>query len=227
MNIGAALETWHRITFGHKDNVDSNILDLGIKFEKSPLPGDGYLIHIDINESDSIWPELNKLVKDKKAVDIYETFFTDEEIFSSEWVRLVPTFEYGYPQPRNLWNENHINYSDNCPECGKFKQTSNFRLEKEPKLGKNSFFCLYWTYTFFAENQVFNELNANGIVGCVKWDAIIDKYDKPSELVSQINILKTANPGIDQLDKLESVLCSTCKSIKYSLRKLIENFINC
>ncbi len=42
------MEIWHRITFGDIDRVNAAIESLNIKHKTSPLPGGGYLIHIDI-----------------------------------------------------------------------------------------------------------------------------------------------------------------------------------
>jgi hypothetical protein len=211
------LEIWHRITFGHLDRVDSAILDLGLDHKKSPLPGDGYLIHIDIEESNPAWPEVKLLVQKKQSVDICDTFFSNEELLASEWVRLAPTYEHGYPLPKD-WSVNPINYSE-CSTCGKFNQNDPFRMANEPKMGKNNFFCLYWTYTLFADNQVFDELENNKLVGFSRLDLIIDKNNKPSNKVSQVKFLSTAKAGISQLDNLDPLLCSECKTKKYSPHK--------
>lgn len=208
------MEIWHRITFGHLDGADSAIQELGLEYKKSPLPGDGYLIHIDIEESNPAWPEVDLLVQEKKAVDICDTFFSDEEILGSEWVRLVPTYEHGYPLPKD-WSVNPINYSK-CSSCGKFKQNDPFRMSKEPKLGKNNFFCLFWTYTLFADNQVMAELDRSKVVGFSRLDLIIDQNNKPSKLVSQILTQNKTKPGIEQLDKHNPITCSECKTIKHS-----------
>ncbi|MFH0914063.1 MAG: hypothetical protein V1849_02085, partial [Chloroflexota bacterium] len=83
------LEIWHRITFGHRDGVDAVVESLRLKTKRSPLPGGGYLIHIDITEADPKWQQILDLVHEKKALDIYETIFTDSEILSADWARLM------------------------------------------------------------------------------------------------------------------------------------------
>lgn len=110
------MEIWHRITFGRQDGVDSVIESLAIPHKMSPLPGRGYVIHLDINESDPRWPQLAPLVQQKKPVDMVYTIVTKEEIVKAEWVRLVPTFERGYPQPEDGWER--VVYDNECGHCG-------------------------------------------------------------------------------------------------------------
>lgn len=210
------MEIWHRITFGHRDDVDKTIEAMGIKCKKSPLPGGGYLIHIDVNESDPLWPQLDNLVRQKNAVDIFDTVFTPEEILRAEWVRLIPVFQQGYPQPEETWVTNPINYKGHCPECGTFfRQTASFRLEKEPNLGKKDFVSLYWTYALFCTPQVFSKLEARGIRGYEKWDAIIHRTDTPSQKVSQLFIPTVAKPGLVRVEDLKRETCSSCNMTRY------------
>jgi len=209
------MEIWHRITFGHKDYVDTIIEAMDIKYKRSPLPGEGYLIHIDISESNSLWPQLAALVQQKNALDIFDTVFSSEEILNAEWVRLIPVFERGYPQPEDVWSTNPINYKENCPQCGTFRQKSSFRLKKEPNLGKKDFMSLYWTYALFCTPRVLNELEAQGIRGYEVWDAIIHKTDSPSEKVSQLFIPNIASPGLVGVEDLERETCSLCHVTKY------------
>lgn len=205
----------HRITFGHKDGVDAVIEAMDIEYKTSPLPGEGYLIHVDIDESNPVWPQLAGLIRQKDALDIFDTIFTPEEILSAEWVRLVPVFEQGYPQPEEIWATNPINYEDHCPECGTFRQTASFRLKKNPNLGKKDFVSLYWTYALFCTPQVFSELEAQGIRGYQVWDAIIHRSDTPSKKVSQLFIPTIANPGLVRVEDLRRETCSSCNTTKY------------
>lgn len=209
------MEVWHRITFGHKDDVGADLDALHVQIKKTALPGTGYLIHIDINESDSRWPKVAALVREKNAVDICNTIFTSSEILSADWVRLVPVFQQGYPQPEETWVKNPINYEEHCPECGTFRQRASFRLKKEPVLGKNSFMSLYWTYALFCTTEVFSDFEATEIRGYEVWDAIIHKSNMPSEKVSQLFIPTIADPGLVWADDLKADTCPSCNVTKY------------
>ncbi len=101
------------------------------------------------------------------------TTFTREKVLGAEWLRLIPTFKRGYPQPESTWVTNPINYEDACPQCGIFRQTASFRLRKEPCLGKKDFLSLFWTYALFCTGEVLREFERQGIRGYEVWDAII------------------------------------------------------
>jgi hypothetical protein len=205
----------HRITFGHKDGVDATIENMHIEHKKSSLPGGGYLIHIDIDESNPQWSQLAVLVRQKNALDVCDTTFAPKEILSAQWTRLIPVFQQGYPQPEETWVTNPPNYEDHCPECGTFRQTASFRLKKDPNLGKKDFVSLYWTYALFSTPQVFNELESHGIRGYGMWDAIILGSDTPSKKVSQLYIPTIANPGLVRVGDLKRETCSSCNVTKY------------
>ncbi len=205
----------HRITFGHKDNVESSLRNLNIDFTKSDLPGDGYLIHLNIYESNPIWPKLEKIVQMKNALDIYDTEFSDSEILSSEWVRLIPTYEYGYPFPSNKWQLNHPNYATYCPDCGSFKQIKPFTIEKKFDPNKYHFVCLYWTYTLFTNAEVLDTLSSNNIIGFEKWDALIGINKTSSQSIRQMYIPYFLKPGIVFDKGHKSVNCSSCSTQKY------------
>lgn len=209
------MDIWHRVTFSYKDNVDSAFEALNLKYKKNPFPGEGYLIHFDIYESAVVWPQVEALIRQKNALDVFDTIFTPEEILQAEWVRLIPVFEQGYPQPYATWVTNPINYKDHCPACGTFQQATSFRLKKEPHLGKQDFMSLFWTYALFCTPHVFDELEAHGIRGYEKWDAIIHKIALPSQKVSQLYVPTVANPGLVRAEDLKREICSACGFTKY------------
>jgi len=209
------MEIWHRITFGHRDNVDAAIEAMHIQHERSPLPGGGYLIHIDINESDPRWPDIAALVRRKGALDIFDTVFTREEILGADWLRLIPSFEQGYPQPEGTWVTNPINYDSFCRQCGTFRQKTSFRVKKEPSLGKNDFVSLYWTYALFSTTQVLGEFEAQGTRGYEVWPLVIHKTNTPSEEVSQLFIPTIMSPGLMKAEDLKKQTCPECHVTKY------------
>jgi ribosomal protein S27AE len=209
------VEIWHRITFGHRDGVDAEIEAMHIQYKKSPLPGTGYLIHIDVSESDSRWPQLAALVRQKNALDVCNTTFTPAEILSAQWARLVPAFEQGYPQPEATWVRKPVNYEEHCPRCGTFRQAASFRLKKEPVLGKKVFMSLYWTYALFCARVVLIQLEADEIRGYEVWDALIHKTNTPSESLSQLFIPAIAKPGLVRVEDLKRETCPECGMTRY------------
>lgn len=96
------MKIWHRVAFnGDIKHGFSQAIELaGIKYKISPLPHHKVgLIYFDIDESDSAWNEVEELIRKYGASDVYQTTFDNKEILASEWLRLIPTFQQGYPQP--------------------------------------------------------------------------------------------------------------------------------
>lgn len=208
------MEIWHRITFGHRDGVDAVIESLAVKRKRSPLPGGGYLIHLDISESDPCWPQIASLVEEKKPVDMVYTIFSPTEVIEAEWVRLVPTYERGYPQPENGWEE--LAYEGECTKCGAgYRQKAAFRLKKEPRMDRLEFLCLYWTYSVLCVPQVVETLHAHEMQGYDEWKAIIHKTNRPSEVVTQLVFPIVAQPGLAKEDRLQPEACHYCGVTKY------------
>ena len=214
------MEIWHRITYHRLDAVDHILDELGIRYKKSPLPRDSYILTFEIAESDSRWPQVAELLRAKETLNLYDTIFTPEEILSAEWVRLIPIFEQGYPQPEATWVRNPINYEGQCPQCGAgYRQVAPFRLAKEPRLGKHDFLSLYWTYTVFCTPRVLEALRAHAIRGYEVWEALLHKTGQPSRLVSQLVFPHVAGPGLLDEDKLQPETCVQCGLTKYAYHK--------
>ena len=209
------MEIWHRVAFNRRDEVDSIVEGMGIGCEKMPLPGNGYVLIINIRESDAVWPELAALIREKNAFDLVGTVFTTEEILSAEWVRLVPNRQQGYPQPEETWVRNPINYADVCPQCGTHRQVAGFRLKREPKLGKRDFTGLHWTYAVFCTPRVFEAMEANAIRGHEAWPAVIHSTGLPARIVSQLFIPQIAAPALAEDNDLPKQTCPVCHVTKY------------
>jgi ribosomal protein S27AE len=214
------MEIWHRVMFGRGDSVNSALDFLGVKYKKFLLPGEHYVVIFEIAETDHRWPQVTELIREKNAADLFHTVFTPEEILSAEWIRLIPIFEQGYPQPKETWVENPLNYENECPKCGAgFRQKAPFRLAKEPRLGKHDFLCLYWTYTVFCTPKVLEALQAHQIRGYEVWEAIIHRINQPSKVVSQLVFPNVAGPGLADVDKLKPDTCPRCGITKYAYHK--------
>jgi hypothetical protein len=209
------MEIQHRITFGHKDDVDDTIENMGLDYKTSPLPGGGYLIHIDTSESDDRWQEIAALARQKNALDMFDTIFTGEEILTAEWLRLVPVFEQGYPQPQETWTRAHVNYADHCSQCGTYRQVESFRIKKEPNLGKNDFMSLYWTYALFCTPRVVEQLQSHHLEGYEVWDVVLHRREVRSEKVVQLFIPGVADPALVRADDLQREVCPLCHVTKY------------
>ena len=97
------MDIFHRIGINSKkDNEFLSVIEkIGVKFEKLELPGGvSSLIDITFSEFNEHWKVVSELIASYGASDMVETYFSKEEILKAEWLRLVSTFEQGYPQPK-------------------------------------------------------------------------------------------------------------------------------
>ncbi len=218
------MEIWHRVAFNAdvKPNFKLQVDKLGLKYKLSPLPGHILgLVSFEISELDARWVRVYAMIRTEGASDIYNTVFTKPEILSAEWIRLMPTFEQGYPQPEDGWKQ--ATYADDGPKCSQcgagYRQQAPFHLAKEPRLGRHDFMSLYWAYTVFVTPKVLDVLAAQGIRGYERWDALIHRTGQPSQVVSQLLFPVVAEPGLAEEDKLQPETCPQCDLTKYGYHK--------
>jgi hypothetical protein len=210
------MEVWHRISFSKKDNIDDILNSLKIEYKKNALPR-GYTINFDIAESDSHWPQIMALTREKNGFDWYNTIFTKEEILDAEWVRLMPAFEGGYPQPKNYRKFIQSTYEIGCPRCGAGnRQKVPIRLVKEPNLVEHDFMSVFWTYSLFCGQHVLTELQKNRIQGYEIWPVIVNSTNDHSKVISQVLFPNIAQSALSDDDKIDPECCLTCGTPKYA-----------
>lgn len=212
------MEVWHRVGFnvGVHPHFREALDRLQIKYQVLPLPGRAEgVIHFDISESDAHWAEIAEWIRIAQASDMFDTIFTPEEILAAQWLRLVPVFEQGYPQPQGTWVRDPVNYADHCPQCGTYRQVESFRIKKEPNLGKNDFMSLYWTYALFCTPRVVEPLQSHHLEGYEVWDVVLHRREVRSEKVVQLFIPGVADPALVRADDLQREVCPLCHVTKY------------
>ncbi|MBI4303339.1 MAG: hypothetical protein HY665_03240 [Chloroflexi bacterium] len=178
------------------------------------------LVSIKVNECDPRWEQVEHWVEDKKPLRGVETYFDIEEVLSAEWVRLLPGFEQGYPQPAEDMAWRDITLENVCPDCGAgYRQKAPFRLLKEPRMGKYDFLSPTWTYTFLGTPKIIKALGACGLRGYQVWPAMIHRSDTPSKVVSQLVFPHVAGPGLAAEHKLRPETCPSCGITKYAYHR--------
>jgi hypothetical protein len=213
----------HRITINtDKEEFFSAINNMGIDYKEVLLPRlGGKLITILILESNPNWNTLVHLLKIYKKFEIYgegdqfETIFSDKEIKNADWLRLISSFEQGYPQPKTNWPIKQTSYDIICPKCCIYHQTNSIRLAKEPSLGRKSFLSLIWTGEILCTPEVILGLDKIQAKGFEVWDAVIHKTGKPSERVRQLFVPGITSQGVIIDDDLGRSICPVCGTIKY------------
>ncbi|MHB0968002.1 MAG: hypothetical protein ACYC36_16300 [Bellilinea sp.] len=208
----------HRISINSEK--DAELMSVVTKFNidhtaiASPSGG-SKLVTFVIEETNDRWPVISKLVSTRGAVDLIETFFSDEEIRTAEWLRLISTFEQGYPQPKMDWPFKQSNHELLCAKCAIYKQIAPMRVVKEPHMGKKSFMSLIWTNEILCTPEVFQGLEEIQAKGYEEWDVLINKTGQISEKVRQLFIRAFAAPGVLIEDDLNRTTCPVCGTTKY------------
>jgi hypothetical protein len=200
----------------------SYIIRSGIQYTISDYPGnDNKLLSFDISETDPLWETVFALLKKYQGFDIYrggdiyDTFFSDDEIRQADWLRIVSTFEQGYPQPAGNWPLKQSSFSIICPSCVIYEQINPMRISKEPNIRKNSFMSLIGAGELFAVPEVFSEINSIGATGYETREVLIHKTNQPSEKVQQLYIPAIAKPGLLGTEEMRQVHCQKCGTVKY------------
>ena len=217
------MDVKHRITINSLDKCFlSSIKQMGVEFKVSPLPGAlGQLITIIILESDPNWERMVDLVTAQSNYEIYgdgaqyESIFSEDEIRSARWLRLISSFEQGYPQPRLHWPIKQLSYDLFCTKCAIYNQVGSMRLAKEPFLGNKSFMSLIANGEFFARHVVFEKLKNIQARGYEDLEAIIHKTGNPSEMVGQLYVPNITEPGFLPDANHAKVICPVCRTEKY------------
>jgi hypothetical protein len=206
------MDVCHRITFNKIDKVDHILDSLNIKYKKSMLPKGDYTVYFDIYESDPNWPTINTL----HGFDWYNAIFTNEEILGAEFVRLMPSFERGYPQPKNFDIFLQNTFEICCSRCGAGnRQKAPIRISKEPNLGKNHFMSTLWTYELFCTQEVLTKLKEHDIRGYEIWPVLINPQKEHSKIISQLLFTNVAKPALADEDKLLLKNCPKCGTPQY------------
>jgi hypothetical protein len=213
------VEILHRISINSKKDAGfmNAITKMGIEYKAIELPGgSSNLVTFVIDEADHNWTNVSPLlIKPFSAVNMVETRFSEDEIKKAEWLRLVSTFEQGYPQPKSNWPIKQLSYELTCTKCAIHKQTNPMRLAKEPSLGRKSFMSLIWCGEIFCTPEVIQELEKIQAKGFEDWDVIIHKTSKASDRVRQLYVPEIASPGVIIGDEPERKICPVCGRIKY------------
>jgi hypothetical protein len=217
------MEIIHHIFFNSLGSLEllDQIFVLGIKPKILELPGGGgQLVTFDVSESAPEWEVVFGLLKKKRGFDIYhggdqyDTFFSEQEIRNSEWLRLIPCYYQGHSHPDN-WPFQQSSLSNVCPWCGVYEQKGSIKFYNEPSMRKNAFLTLNGSCEIFALSKVLEELQAFGVKGLELLDVNIHKTKQVSGSVKQLYLPKTMEPGLIGTHDMRQVICPQCGVTKY------------
>jgi len=211
----------HRVSISKRQ--DKKVLKKLAKLGIEPFVEGGRIFsnmrYFDIPEDESVWPQVNKIIEKSKILDIPRAEFRSEEILSSEWVRIYPSYfigeDYSFPEPHldDSWKKLSFDYKNQCPQCGVgLRQKAPIHLKGEPELKNNDFMGIFWTYDIFARNEIFEVLLKKCVTGFESYPAIYYEKNEPLKTIKQLKVTCELVPGIidDNLTR-ESYSCGHVK----------------
>ncbi|WP_299396525.1 hypothetical protein [Pelagibius sp.] len=149
------MKTIHRVSLSVSFNEKQAFGALGIQLDEG-------FSSFDIEESDSRWPEVERLIEGFQAIDIATTKFSAKEIKQAKHLRAVVDNYQGCPEPSDNFGYLSVTYdcSDYCPECGcGLVQKAPFRIKLRPKHGRRHIFGLNWVFDeLFASTEAWEQV---------------------------------------------------------------------
>ena len=110
------------------------------------------MFSFEMKDSDPRWAGLSAVLEEWGVQTWVETSFTEAELRSASWLRLVPIRHIGIPEPESGEPDYRaVTYSrDGCEACGVgYRQTEPFRVKVPLKWGRFNVGQLYWVDEFF------------------------------------------------------------------------------
>ncbi len=180
--------------------------------ETTPLAGaeGSALTTFEIDEADAEWPEVERWIRERNAVDFVRTAFSADEIDEAAWLALTPDWQWGYPQPDpDNFGYLQATYDQRatCAACGVgLRQRAPFRMRSEPKWGRRSVLQLNWVFgEFFVRPDVWREPIRE--FGVEAMPVLTERGDVELVTVVQLRVLATI--AVDVHDR-PSERCTTC-----------------
>lgn len=217
------MEIIHQLVFRSREEPQllQGLEKFGVNFNVINLPyNSGQSISVQISESDNAWSTVRPFLKNKNILHSFETYFSVEEILEAEWLRVISTFDQGYPQPERSWVRNPHNYIEVCQSCGIHKQVKPFHIAKEPKLGDHDFMSLIWIPdALFVTPKVLSVFEEKQIQGFETWEVLIHKRNTPANSIVQMFIPSITKPGLIPLENQTKTVCVACGVAKYEYHR--------
>ncbi|NUM46805.1 MAG: hypothetical protein HUU38_19035 [Anaerolineales bacterium] len=208
------MEIWHRVSFSKKDNVKECLDANSISYKEALLPGDSYMLTIEIKETDADWSIIKPLIK-LNTFDFVWTEFTIDEIKNAMWSLVRPSFSIGSPVG-NPWDS----VENRCDSCGVgWKQTHPIYLKKEPNMKGNAFASFHGGFELLGASNIIQILKEEKVNGFQEIDLLIKSSNLSSPSVKFISVLKVANPGYVNINTKQH-LCPICNNTWFDFHKL-------
>jgi hypothetical protein len=201
----------HRISFNRDRDVGVRFDDLGVKLKVGDI-----LAVFEAAEADPQWPAIQIILDEFKCLDLVRTEFSEDELETSDLLKMNPGWMSGYPMPDMEFGYRQMTYdlTDHCHDCGiGFVQKAPFRMRGEPKWGKYHVLMLNWVFDeFFVRPEVWEQVFRKYGVPCMP--VLKHRTGQPLETVVQLKIDIFATAPL-KLGDAPYETCPTCHRTKF------------
>ena len=198
----------HRISIASSQEIQRELAEVGI------VVADRGLVTFEVDEAHSTWPALIGWIARRRAFDWVSTRFTKRELADARWLKLIPDWHHGYPQPHeDVFGYRQATYdlTDACDQCGiGMRQKAPFQMKGEPRWGKRSILQLNWVFDeYFVTPNAWSAVFKPYGIGC---RPVINR--KGIELGTVVQLVIDEEVGI-RTDGLAFECCEKCLRMKY------------
>lgn len=210
------MEIIHRISINtlNSPGIEDLLIKLGIKAISSPLPGKGKLITFELSESNANWDKIQGTLGGR-GLDLVNTLFSEGEIRDSEWIRVIPNAELGFPHPRSAWFDNRPNWQDWCKKCGVHRQIASYQVKESNFRRTKHFSSVIGIYILLARMEVIQSILEMGGNGFEVLDVINYQSGEPADFLRQLYPSTVLPLGVVIPDDHIYNICSECGFKKY------------
>lgn len=199
----------HRISISSSPQIQAELAIIGVAVAASGF------VNFSIEESAACWPQAQKWIEMRGALDFVITKFSEREISRASWLELSPDWHCGYPQPDELkfgYLAATYDLTDYCQECGAgLKQSAPFQMKNEPNWGRNEILQLNWVFDeYFVTPELWIRAFKPHGVGCQE---VLGRNGCRLATVVQLVV----NDYVDLVTEgLAFERCIQCKRIKFT-----------
>lgn len=212
------MQIWHRVGYSHRDNVDSALDAIGVRYKKTPGLHGAYLITFEITEADPKWPRVSELLHQKPGFNFVWTEYTVEETLSAEWLAVAAIRHMRFANEARGWR--YVSLEKGCPACGVgVRQKAPFRVMSEPRL-KTTFATTINCWPLLAVPQMVRALLDAGIRGFESWPVLLLKTGQPCIGFQELHITTVAGPALveeeAETERFRREACAACGQVRYT-----------
>ncbi len=214
------MKIWHRISSSHADQIEGDLQRVGVKYKKTPGFHGTQMLTVQINESDSRWPDVSRLFQSTSGVNLVWTEYTTQEILGAEYLMIGVLTRAGLLEHLGRWESFRTGFGGGCSWCSVGDQQTG-PLEVGSELGLRTAFATVGTHwPLLASRQAADALAEAGINGFDIRSVLSHKTGQECERLVQLYIPTVAGPALveeeAETERFRKEVCATCAQPRYT-----------